>query len=104
MLFFTSQKTISAIKRQVYTANKSTYTSTGATATGYLRPLNEEQSSANGVQYGLGFSLILETDVDILQGDRLTIDSVDYTVRGVVNHDRGGIVAYKRAILLKPEA
>ena len=102
MKFFTGQKSITAILRQTYTGDKSAYASVG-TATGYLRPLTEEQSSVNGLQYGNGFSLIVETSVDIREQDKVTIDSVTYLIRGVVNHDRGGLLAYKRAILTKPQ-
>lgn len=102
MRTFTSQKSFT-IKRQVYTGDKSTYTTVAGTFSGYLRPMTEEQAAVNGVQFGLGFMLITETDVDIRQGDRITIDSVEYTIRGVVNHDRGGITKYKRAVMTKPE-
>lgn len=102
MQYFTQNNTISAIKRQTYTGDKSVYSTVGS-GTGYLRPLSEEQASANGIQYGLGFSLIVETDVDIQEADKVTVDSVEYTVRGVVNHDRGEITAYKRCLLLKGE-
>ena len=71
--------------------------------TGYLRPMNEEQSAVNGVQFGLGFMLIVECDVDVQQGDRLEIEGVNYTVRGVVNHDRGNLTRYKRCAMTKPE-
>lgn len=102
MLPFTGQKTISAIKRLVYVGDKSSYSSVGS-ATGYLRPLNEVENSNAGFQYGNGFSLIIETDVDIREADKITIDSVEYTIKGVVNHDRGGITAYKRCLMVKPE-
>lgn len=106
MQFFTQQKSITNIERQVYNgANTlSSMTTTGVTATGYLRPLTEEQMSNNGMQYGTGFSLIVETSIDIREGDRLTIAGATYTVRGVVNHDRGGVTAYKRCLLLKPQS
>lgn len=105
MLTFTTEKTVTAHKRQVYVGNKSSYTTVSPVTltTCYLRPLNEEQSAANGVQFGLGFSIIVECDVDIREGDKVTIDGVEYTVRGVVNHDRGGLTRYKRALCLKPE-
>lgn len=103
MKFFTGQKAITKIERQVYTGSKSTLTDLGVTNTCYLRPMAEEQSSANGIQYGLGFWIIVEINVDIREGDRVTVDSVVYTIRGVVNHDRGGITAYKRCLALKPE-
>lgn len=100
MLFFTNQKTISAISRQSYTAGVSSYSSVG-TGTGYLRPLNEQESNFSGFQYGHAFSLIVETSLDIREGDKVTISSINYLVRGVVNHDRGGITAYKRCLLTK---
>ena len=102
MRTFTNQKTISAIKRQTYVGNKSTFASVG-TATGYLRPLSEEQSSLNGVQFGRGFLLIIETDVDIREGDKVTIETKEYTVQGEANHDRGEATAYKRCLITLPE-
>lgn len=102
MKTFTNQKTITAIKRQVYVGNKSSYSSVG-TATGYLRPLSEEQASINGVQFGQGFQLIIETDVDVREADKVTIDGQEFTVRGMANHDRGGIMKYKRCLLVKGE-
>jgi len=73
------------------------------TYTCYLRPLNEEQSASNGVQFGLGFSIIVEVDFDIREGDKVTIDTVEYTIRGVVNHDRGIRTQYKKCLALKAE-
>lgn len=104
MLTFTSQKVVSAISRQSYSGSpsKSSYTSLG-TATCYLRPLTEEQSTMNGLQFGTGFSAIFETYVDVKEADKLTIAGVQYTVRGVVNHDRGFATAYKKCLLLKSE-
>lgn len=96
-------KTVSATKRQVYTGNKSVYTTVGSSYKAYLRPLSEEASASNNLQYGYGFNLIVEIGTDIKEGDRVTIDSIDYTVRGVVSHDRGGILSYKRALITKPE-
>ncbi len=100
---FTNEKQITKVERLAYTGTLAAMTTTAVTATGYLRPLSEEASSNNGIQYGYGFSLILECEVDIQEGDRLTIAGTVYTVRGVVNHDRGGATAYKRCLLLKPE-
>ena len=104
MKTFTGQKTVASIKRQTYTGTppKSSYSSVGTT-TCYLRPLGEEQAANNGMQYGLGFSAIFETNVDVQEGDKITISEVEYTVRGVVNHDRGFNTQYKRALLLKGE-
>lgn len=104
MLTFTGQKSISAISRQSYSGSptKSVYASVG-TATCYLRPLTEEQAAMNGFQFGTAFAAIFETSVDVREADKLTIDSIVYTVRGVVNHDRGRNTAYKRALLTKAE-
>lgn len=102
MRYFTEQKTISAIKRLTYTGSKATSSSVG-TAVGYLRPLAADQSSVNGVQFGQAFQLIVETSVDIRVQDKVTIDSVDYLVRGVANHDRGGPTAYKACLVTLPQ-
>lgn len=102
MRTFTGQKSISAITRQTYTGNKSAYVSVG-TSTCYLRPLTEEQSSMNGMQFGTGFSAIFETTVDIREADKITIAGAVYNVRGVVNHDRGLNTSYKRCLLTKAE-
>ena len=58
----------------------------------------------NGIQFGQGFQLIIETSLDIREGDQLVIDSVTYNVRGMANHNRGGFTAYKKCLLLKPQA
>lgn len=104
MKYFTGQKSITKVERQVYSGSLSSYTTTTVATTGYLRPLSEEQASMNNIQYGNGFSLIVETGTDIQEGDRLTIAAVIYTVRGIVDHDRGGLTAYRRCLLLKPQA
>jgi len=100
MLYFTSNNAISLVKRQVYTGNKSTLTTVGTNLTGYLRPLSEEQSSLNGMQFGQGFQLITEVGVDIRTGDNLTIDGVAYSVRGTAIHNRGGITAHNKYLLV----
>lgn len=102
MLYFTTNNTISAIKRQSYTGGKSSYSSVGS-GTGYLRPLSEEQAQANQMQWGQAFSLIVECAVDIREGDRVVVDSVEYAVKGVANHNRGGLTAYKKCLLTLPQ-
>jgi hypothetical protein len=103
MRTFTGQKSISSIDRLTYTGSKSVFASVAASVSCYLRPLTEEQASMNGFQYGTGFSAIFEVAIDIQEGDRVTIDSEVYTVRGVVNHNRGINTQYKRALLMKSE-
>ena len=105
MLYFTSQNAITKVERQVYTGSKSTYTTVSAfTPTGYLRPMSEEQASLNGMQWGQAFQLITESGVDIRKGDRITTGGVVYLVRGVADHNRGGVTAYKKYTLTFPEA
>lgn len=98
---YLQQNTISAILCQTYTGNKSAYSSVGS-GMGYLRPFSETQSSVNNLQFGLGFSLFVENDVDIKEADKVTVDSVTYTVRGVSIHPVGA-VPYKKCILVRPE-
>ena len=100
---YTTQKTISAIKRQSYVGNISSFTTVG-TGTCYLRPLSEVESSNNGFQYGVAYSVICETSLDIREMDKITIDSTDYLVKGVVNHNRGSYTPYKRALVVLPQA
>lgn len=104
MLRFSGQKTVTAISRQTYSGSpsKSSYASVG-TSTCYLRPLSEEQASMNGFQYGTAFNAIFETSADVQEADKITIGGVVYDVRGVVNHDRGFLTAYKRCLLTKAE-
>lgn len=102
MRYFTKQRTISDIKRLTYTGSKATESSVGA-GEGYLRPLAADESSLNGVQFGQAFQLIVETSLDIRVQDRVTIDSVEYLVRGVANHDRGGPTAYKACLVTLPQ-
>lgn len=72
--------------------------------TGSLRQLSAEEASLNGVQFGLGFSLITELGIDLQEGDRIVVDAVEYLVRGVSDFTaRGSVTSYLRAILIKPE-
>lgn len=104
MQYFTSNNSISKVERQVYTGSKSVLTDLLITATCYFRPLSEEQASLNNFQWGQAFQMITETSVDIRQGDRITVDSVVYLVRGMSNHNRGGFTSYKKYLCVLPEA
>lgn len=83
-----------------YTGDKSSYAIIG-TSSGYLRPLSEEQSSVNGLQYGQGFALLVDDSIDIRESDKAEIEGQIYEVRGVARHDRGA-VPYKRCLVVKP--
>ncbi len=101
MKFFTDQKT-ATIKRQVYVGNISSLT-TVSSANCYLRALSESQSSNNGYQYGVAYNAIFEVDIDVRENDKLTIDSTEYTVKGVAGFERGNVLDYKRALIVKPQ-
>lgn len=101
MQFFTKQKT-STIKRQVYVGNISSLT-TLSTENCYLKPLSETESSNNGFQYGQAYNAIFEVTVDVKENDKLTIDDIEYTVKGVASFEHGNILDYKRALIVKPQ-
>ena len=105
MQTFTSHNQVSSIKRLIYSGSPSlgTLTDTGNACTGYLRPLSEEQAAVNGLQWGIGYTLIVEVGIDIQVGDQLTIDGAIYTVRGRADHTRGFRAAYIKLLLVKPE-
>lgn len=98
-------KIITTVSRQTYTGDKSAFASVGALASTpcYLRPMSPEQSAVNGYQYGQAFDLIVDTGTDLREMDKVTINGVVYTVRGMVDHNRGGITAYAKAVLTKGE-
>lgn len=98
---FLSNKDVE-IKRQVYVGDKSSLV-TVETVKGYLRPLSEEQASLNGFEFGIGFVLLVDDEVDLRENDTVVIDSQTFLVGGVANHDRLNI-AHKRALLTKPES
>jgi len=76
------------IRRQTYVGNKSSYADL-ATVDAYVRPLTEEQSSINGIQFGRGFFCLVEDSVDVQEGDKVLFDSILHTVQGVARHNRG---------------
>lgn len=101
MSHFFAEKSFT-IKRQTYVGSKSSY-ATVAAGFGHFRALSEEQASVNGLQYGKAHSLETELGVDIREADKVVIDSVEYTVRGVATHNHGSTLDYKRALLTLPE-
>jgi hypothetical protein len=101
MNFFTSQKSVT-IKRQVYVGNISSLT-TLSTDNCYLKPLSETESSNNGFQFGIGYNAIFEVGVDVKENDKLVIDTIEYTVKGVASFEHGNLLDYKRALIVKPQ-
>jgi len=103
MSFSFYNKTITAVKKQVYTGNKSTFvTSTGLTASCYLEPLSAEMAAQSGLQWGKSFKVFIDTGINIDDGDLITIASTDYTVKGRLDYDQTG-VSNTELIVIKEE-
>lgn len=104
MIDFTGQKTVSAISRiSGYVAGLSASSAITTVTSCYLRPLSEVESAANGYQYGIAFNAIFEVDADVEEQDKITIEGVQYTVKGIAVHDRGTFTQYRKALIVKPE-
>ncbi len=104
ILYFTNEHAMTLVERQVYSGSpsKSTFTTvTGASGAIYMRVLNEEQAAMNGIQWGQAYSGVMDTSIDVIIGDRITVDSVKYIVKGVANHVHGRPLDYKKVILTK---
>jgi len=78
--FFTTSATI---KRLTQTSDKSAYASVSGTIMGFFAPVDPDQrpKSAELASQAYQFACSGENDVRVV--DILTINSVDYTVRGV---------------------
>jgi hypothetical protein len=104
MKTFTSQKSVSSVTRLTgYVGNISQSTTITTITSCYLRPLSETESSNNGYQYGVAFNAIFEVGTDIRQQDKITIEGVEYLVKGTISHDRGFGTQYVKALMVKPE-
>ena len=105
MKIFTDQSLITGHTRlgtYVGGLSSSTTVTTGPKSC-YLRPLSEIESSNNGFQYGVAHNAIFEVGEDIQEQDKITIDSIEYTVKGVISHDRGYATGYIKALIIKPQ-
>lgn len=91
-LYFTTQRLFQNESKSIYLENSYGY--------GHLRQLDEKTSQLNNIQYGEGYSLMVEGDVDIITGDRVFVDSVAYEVKGV-KYDSFSSIDIKTALLNK---
>lgn len=91
-LYFTTKRLLQSDKKSLYIDNSSGY--------GHLKQLDERTSQLNNLQYGEGYSLMVEGDIDIIVTDRVTIDSVDYEVKGV-KYDSFSSIDIKTVLLNK---
>lgn len=85
--------------RLTQTGKKSAY---GASTSGecHFRQMDEQTSSINQIQYGLGFKMTVEGSADILVSDIVTIDSIEYAVQGVKKEAMGSL-EYTEVVLIK---
>ena len=74
-----------------YSGGKATYASIGSNIFGNFQPLDPSQSlQAIGIM-GQGYQFITTGDQDIKVNDILTVNAVDYTVKGVRRQTNGSI-------------
>ena len=105
MIDFTGQKAVSSITRiSGYVGNLSSSTTITTVTSCYLRPLSEIESTNNGYQYGIAFNAIFEPEADVKEQDKITIEGIEYTVKGVALHDRGVFTSYLTALIIKPQS
>lgn len=88
------------IKRASRNAHNLSSYSTIGSVKGYLKSLNDAESSINGLQYGKGFVFVTSHDSDIKTGDKLLIENSEYNVQALSNKNQNiGSIRSKRAIL-----
>ena len=104
MKYFTAQHLVSSVTRQLYVGNISSYTAIAMTVQCSLRPLSETEASNNGFQYGTAYNALFEPSADIRINDKITIETIEYTVKGVAHFNNGNFLDYKRALIVKPQS
>lgn len=73
-----------------YVGGKATY-SAGTPVRGFLEPIATDQSViALGIE-GQAYRFVVNGNIDARVGDRLSIDSIEYRVRGIQPFEIGGI-------------
>ena len=91
------------ISRQSYVGNKSSY-AVLATVSAYVRPLTEEETTINGLQFGRAHFVMVEDATDIQEGDKVLFDSDTYVVEGVSRHNRGiSLPPFKQVLITDPQ-
>ncbi len=88
------------IKRATRNAHNLSSFSVIGTVKGYLKALSEADSSINGLQYGQGFVLVVNSKAGIKVGDKLEIEGKEYNVQALSNKNQNiGSIRSKRIIL-----
>ncbi len=82
-------KTVSVYHLADETGDKRGYPATAdLTTTGMLQPMSSEGEAMSDGQFAKGSKLFTPI-VDIREGDKIVIDSIDYRVKGVKSHNYG---------------
>ena len=70
---------------------------------GFLRPMSEQQAAVGNYQWGKAYHVFVDNSVDLKEGDRITVNSTVYIIRGVaiVNY---GAEPFKKAAATLPES
>lgn len=83
-------KSVATVTRLTQTGDKSSYGASG-TVEGYLEPLDSDTNVVTGPLMGQAFRFVCDGDSDVLVTDKMSIDSVSYTVRGTRVYDAAGL-------------
>lgn len=87
---FNYNTTATQKRLEAYSGGKSSYASQGDGVRGYFAPLQaNQQTQALGV-FGQAYEFTTDGHKDILVNDILTINSIDYGVRGIARYAIGG--------------
>lgn len=102
MRYFLNKKVL--IYKLVQATGKSAYQETSSgSVKGFLRPLDEQESSLNGIeQFGSGFRLMTGKSSGIGATDKVKIDDVTYLVKGK-KEVRQGSIEYDSFLLTLPK-
>jgi len=83
MLSRYSYNTSATVKRQAYTADKSTYSTVSGTINGYFAPTATNESTGYQGIISQSYQFVTDGQQDIRANDRLTINSEEYGVKGI---------------------
>lgn len=102
MRYFFDKKVF--IYKLVQGTGKSSYQEdSSGSVMGFLRPLDEQESSLNGIeQFGTGYRLMTDKNSGISATDKVKIDDILYLVKGR-KEVRQGSIAYDSFLLTLPK-
>lgn len=86
-------------ERLLQNGSKSTYIA-NASGVGHLRQLDDRTAQINSIQFGEGFNMYVDGNVDVIETDRITAGGRVYEVRGV-KQDTLGSIDIKQLLLVR---